>query len=92
MGTRTIPFSKELWIEKMISGEPAKKWFRLAPGTMVRLKSAYIIRCESFTKMIWAISLKYIVLISRKCGNDTSNIQVKGTIHCSAQHAATARL
>jgi len=51
MGTRTIPFSKELWIEREdFMEEPAKKWFRLAPGAMVRLKSAYIVKCESFTK------------------------------------------
>ncbi len=49
--TRTIHFSKELWIEKEDFMEvPVKKWFRLAPGTMVRLKSAYVIRCNSFIK------------------------------------------
>ena len=49
--TRKISFSKELWIEKEDFMEvPVKKWFRLAPGTMVRLKSAYIIRCDSFIK------------------------------------------
>ena len=51
--TRVIPFSKELWIEKDDFMEvPVKKWFRLAPGAMVRLKSAYIIRCDSFVKDI----------------------------------------
>ena len=49
--TRIISFSKELWIEKDDFMEvPVKKWFRLAPGTMVRLKSAYIIRCDNFVK------------------------------------------
>src|SRR6185312_10357895 len=49
--TRRITFSKELWIEKEDFMEtPVKKWFRLAPGQMVRLKSAYIIKCESFKK------------------------------------------
>ncbi len=96
MGTRNIPFSRHLWIEREDFMEiPAKKWFRLAPGTMVRLKSAYIIRCESFTKddlgNITEIHCTYIP--ESKSGNDTSNIQVKGTIHwVSAQHAATAEI
>ena len=47
-GTRTVPFSKELFIEKDDFMELApKKYFRLSPGQMVRLKSAYIIKCES---------------------------------------------
>lgn len=96
MGNRNIPFSRHLWIEREDFMEiPAKKWFRLAPGTMVRLKSAYIIRCESFTKddlgNITEIHCTYIP--ESKSGNDTSNIQVKGTIHwVSAQHAATAEI
>ena len=50
-GIRSMPFCKELWIEKEDFMEvPAKKWFRLAPGAMVRLKSAYIVKCESFDK------------------------------------------
>ena len=50
-GTRTIPFGKELWIEREDFMEvPARKWFRLAPGAMVRLKSAYIVRCDHFIK------------------------------------------
>ena len=96
MGTRNIPFSRNLWIEREDFMEiPAKKWFRLTPGAMVRLKSAYIIRCESFTKddlgNITEIHCTYIP--ESKSGNDTSNIQVKGTIHwVSAQHAATAEI
>ena len=51
LGKRSLPFSKELWIEREdFMEEPAKKWFRLAPGSMVRLKSAYIVKCESFIK------------------------------------------
>lgn len=50
-GTRVIPFSNELWIEREDFMEvPAKKWFRLAPGAMVRLKFAYIVKCEDFVK------------------------------------------
>jgi len=94
--TRVISFSKELWIEKEDFMEvPVKKWFRLAPGAMVRLKSAYIIRCDSFVKDdsgdVTEIHGTYIP--ESKSGNDTSGINVKGTIHwLSAQHAAKAEV
>ena len=94
--TRVIPFSKELWIEKEDFMEvPVKKWFRLAPGAMVRLKSAYIIRCDSFVKddsgNVTEIHGTYIP--ESKSGNDTSAITVKGTIHwLSVQHAAKAEV
>ncbi len=93
-GTRVIPFSNELWIEREDFMEvPAKKWFRLAPGAMVRLKFAYIVKCEDFVKdengNVTEIHCTYIP--ESKSGNDTSGINVKGTIHwVSAQHAKTA--
>jgi len=96
MGTRIVPFGKELWIEQEDFMEvPAKKWFRLAPGAMVRLKSAYIVKCESFTKdetgKVTAIHCTYIP--ETKSGNDTSGISVKGTIHwVSAAHAVPAEV
>ncbi|HMK03998.1 MAG TPA: glutamine--tRNA ligase/YqeY domain fusion protein [Ferruginibacter sp.] len=96
MGTRTVPFSKELWIEREDFMEvPAKKWFRLAPGAMVRLKSAYIIKCESFVKdtdgNISEIRCTY--LPETKSGSDTGAISVKGTIHwVSAAHAMAAEV
>jgi glutaminyl-tRNA synthetase len=82
--TRTVSFSKELWIEREdFMEEPIKKWHRLAPGQMVRLKSAYIIKCESITKdesgNISAIHCTY--LPESKSGHDTSELKVKGTIH-----------
>jgi len=95
-GTRVIPFSNELWIEREDFMEvPAKKWFRLAPGAMVRLKFAYIVRCEDFVKdengNVTEIHCTYIP--ESKSGNDTSGINVKGTIHwVSAQHAKTAEI
>ncbi|NBP69263.1 MAG: glutamine--tRNA ligase/YqeY domain fusion protein, partial [Cytophagia bacterium] len=50
-GTRNMPFGRELWIEQEDFMEvPPKKYFRLAPGQMVRLKSAYIIKCEEVIK------------------------------------------
>ncbi len=50
-GSREFPFSNELWIEREdFMEEPSKKFFRLAVGQMVRLKNAYIVRCDSFVK------------------------------------------
>jgi glutaminyl-tRNA synthetase len=95
-GTREIPFSKELWIEREdFMEEPAKKWFRLAPGATVRLKFAYIVKCDSFVKdengNVTEIHCSYIP--ESKSGEDTSGINVKGTIHwVSAQHAKTAEI
>ncbi len=96
MGHRTIPFSKELWIEREDFMEvPAKKWFRLAPGANVRLKSAYIVTCTNFVKdangSITEIHCTYIP--ESKSGHDTSGISVKGTIHwVSAPYAAAAEV
>ncbi len=95
-GHRTIPFSKELWIEREDFMEvPAKKWFRLAPGAMVRLKSAYIVRCDEFIKdengMITEIHCTYFP--ESKSGHDTSGLQTKGVIHwVSAKHAGIAEV
>ena len=96
MGKRMLPFSKQLWIEREdFMEEPAKKWFRLAPGGMVRLKSAYIVKCENFVKdadgKVTEIHGTYIP--ESKSGSDTSGISVKGTIHwvCAA-HAVTAEV
>jgi glutaminyl-tRNA synthetase len=95
-GTRVIPFSNELWIEREDFMEvPAKKWFRLAPGAMVRLKFAYIVKCEDFVKdengNVTEIHCAYIP--ESKSGNDTSGVNVKGTIHwVSAPHAKTAEI
>lgn len=93
---RTLPFSKELWIEKEDFMEvPAQKWFRLAPGAMVRLKNAYIIKCDSFIKdnngNVTEIRCSYIP--ESRSGSDSSGISVKGTIHwVSIKHAATAEV
>ncbi len=95
-GTRTIPFGKELWIEREdFMEEAAKKWFRFAPGASVRLKSAYILRCDTFDKdengKVTAIHCTYFP--ESKSGSDTSGIAVKGTIHwVSAAHASVAEV
>ena len=64
-GTRPIPFSKELWIEREDFMEVAsKKWFRLAPGAIVRLKSAYIVKCTGFEKdengLVTTVTAEYV--------------------------------
>jgi glutaminyl-tRNA synthetase len=95
-GTRTVPFSRELWIEREdFMEEPAKKWFRLAPGALVRLKSAYIVKCESFVKddqgNITEIHCTHIP--DSKSGGDSSGVSVKGTIHwVSVTHAVEAEV
>lgn len=95
-GTRKVPFSRELWIEREDFMEEApKKYFRLTPGNMVRLKSAYIVRCEGCVKdsdgNITEVHCTY--LPESKSGNDTSGISVKGTIHwVSVKHAHTAEV
>lgn len=83
-GTRILPFSREILIEKDDFLEnPPKKYFRLAPGQMVRLKSAYIIRCDDVIKdengEVTELHCSYIE--NSKSGQDTSGISVKGTIH-----------
>lgn len=93
---RDIPFSRELYIEAEDFMEVApKKFFRLAPGQMVRLKSAYIIRCDEVVKdaagKITELHCSYIP--ESKSGSDTSGINVKGTLHwVSAKHAVSAEI
>jgi glutaminyl-tRNA synthetase len=83
-GSRKLPFSRELYIEQDDFMEVApKKYFRLAPGQMVRLKSAYIIKCEEFIKdasgKVTELHCTYVP--ESKSGSDVSGIHVKGVIH-----------
>lgn len=83
-GVRSIRFSKEIWIERDDFMEnPPKKYFRLSPGNMVRLKSAYIIRCDEVKKDEngEVIELHCTYIPESKSGQDTSGIHVKGTLH-----------
>ena len=90
-GLRAVPFSSELWIQRDdFMEEPTKKYFRLGPGLMVRLKSAYIIKCDRFEKdatgQVQTIHASYFS--DSKSGSDTSGLHVKGTLHwVSAKHA-----
>ncbi len=83
-GNRPVAFSNELFIEKEDFMEnPPKKYFRLAPGQMVRLKGAYIIKCDEVVKDgsgdITELRCSYIP--ESRSGTDTSGIHVKGTLH-----------
>jgi glutaminyl-tRNA synthetase len=95
-GARYIPFSKEVWIEREDFMEaPPKKFFRLGPGLKARLKHAYIVECTDFMKdengNIIEVHANYIP--ESKSGQDTSGINVKGTIHwVSVAHAETAEV
>ena len=95
-GFREVPFTRELYIEREDFMEnPPKKFFRLAPGTMVRLKSAYIIRCDEAIKdeagNITEIRCTY--LPESRSGGEGSALKVKGTLHwVSAAHAIPAEI
>lgn len=95
-GYREIPFSGELYIEREDFMEnPPKKYFRLSPGKMVRLKSAYIIKCDEVIKNesggISEVRCSY--LPESRSGEDTSGINVKGTLHwVSIPHASNVEL
>ena len=83
-GVRNLPFSRELYIEADDFMEvPPKKFFRLAPGQKVRLKSAYIIQCDEVIKdasgIINTLHCSYIP--ESKSGSDTSGLKVQGTLH-----------
>jgi glutaminyl-tRNA synthetase len=83
-GMRDLPFSNEILIERDDFMEnPPKKYFRLAPGQMVRLKSAYIIKCDEVIKndagKVTELRCTYIP--ESKSGQDISGIHVKGTLH-----------
>jgi glutaminyl-tRNA synthetase len=93
-GKRKVPFSRELYIERDDFAEvPPPKFFRLKPGGEVRLKYAYIIKCEEVIKNAAGniIELRCTADLDSKSGGATANRKVKGTIHwVSAAHAIDA--
>jgi len=95
-GTRDIPFSRELYIEREDFMEnPPKKFFRLSPGQKVRLKSAYVIQCDEMVKDASGnvTELRCSHLPESKSGGAQSNIKVQATIHwVSIPHAITAEV
>lgn len=96
-GTRQLPFSKELYIEREDFMEnPPSKFFRLKPGGEVRLRYAYIIRCEEVIKDASGniVELRCTYDPDTKSGSAAaSERKVKGTIHwVSAQHASSVKV
>ncbi|MDP4193108.1 MAG: glutamine--tRNA ligase/YqeY domain fusion protein, partial [Bacteroidota bacterium] len=95
-GTRKVPFSKVIYIEKDdFREDPPKKFFRLSPGNEVRLRYAYIIKCVDVVKdekgEITELHCTYDP--ETKSGSANSGRKVKGTIHwVSAGHAVKAEL
>jgi glutaminyl-tRNA synthetase len=95
-GTRKVPFGRELFIDRDDFMEvPPPKYFRLRPGGEVRLKYAYIIKCEEVVKdgAGDVVELRCSVDLESKSGGATSKRKVKGTIHwVSAVHAIEAEV
>jgi glutaminyl-tRNA synthetase len=95
-GKRKVPFSRELFIEQDDFAEvPPPKFFRLKPGGEVRLKYAYIIKCEEVVKDAAGhiVELRCTADLDSKTGGATAGRKVKGTIHwVSAAHAVDAEV
>ena len=91
LGTRQVPFAKELYIEREdFMEEPPKKYFRLFPGNEVRLMNAYFVKCTDFKKdadgKVTEIHCTYDP--ASKGGNSPDGRKVKGTIHWVAAPTA----
>jgi len=95
-GTRSVPFSRELWLERDdFMEDPPKKFFRLAPGREVRLRYAYFIRCDEAIKDADGniIELHCTYDPETHGGNAPDGRKVKATLHwVSAQHAVEAEV
>lgn len=95
-GFREVPFSKEIYIERNdFMEDPPKKFFRMGPGREVRLKGAYIVKCENYIKdengTITEIHCTYDP--DTKSGGSGANRKVKGTLHwVSIDHAINAEV
>jgi len=95
-GIRKVPFSRELYIEQEdFMEDPPKKFFRLAPGKEVRLKHAYIVKCEEVIKdsngNVTELTCTYDP--DSKTGGATAGRKIKGTLHwVSAQQAKKAEV
>ena len=84
LGSRKLPFSRELWIEQSdFSENPPGKWKRLSPGAIVRLRYAFIIRCDEveYDGDGNVAQLKCTYFPDSKSGEDTSGLKPKGVVH-----------
>lgn len=97
MGTRKVPFSRELYIEQDdFLEKPPRKYYRLAPGKEVRLRYAYVIKCTDYVKDEKSGEIKEIHCIydpDTKDGPPKDGHKVEGIIHwVSAAHAVPAEM
>ena len=96
MGSRTVPFSREVYIERTdFMEEPPRRFFRLRPGGEVRLRNAYIIRCDDVVHDADGepAELRCSVDPSSRSGGEGARRKVKGTVHwVSAAHSVPAEL
>ena len=96
MGSRAVPFSREIYIERTDFMEnPPRKFFRLRPGGEVRLRNAYIIRCDEIVRGANGepAELRCSVDPSSRSGGEGARRKVKGTVHwVSAAHSVPAEL
>ena len=96
-GSRRVPFTREIWIERSdFMEEPFRKFYRLAPGREVRLRNAYVIRCDEVVK-----DPETGEVVELRCSHDADTMganpadgrKVRGTIHwVSAEHAVPAEV
>ncbi len=96
MGTRKVPFARELWIEQEDFREnPPPKYFRLAPGAEVRLRYAYVVKCTGVVRdeKTGAVSEVHCTYDPATRNNNPTDRKIKGTIHwASARHALPAEV
>ncbi|HQG78697.1 MAG TPA: glutamine--tRNA ligase/YqeY domain fusion protein [Bacteroidales bacterium] len=96
MGSRKVPFSRDLYIEQDdFMEDPPHKFFRLSPGSEVRLKGAYIIKCTGYTKDENGRIIEVLCTYDphTRSGGHLSGKKVKGTLHwVSAAHALDAEV
>jgi len=95
IGTRKVPFSREIYIERNdFMEEPPRKFFRLGPGREVRLKGAYFVKCEDYKKDEFGnITEVYCTYDPETKSGSGSQRKVKGTLHwVSVNHAIDAEI
>lgn len=96
LGQRQLPFDRELYIEQGdFAMVPPKKWKRLSPGAMVRLRYAYIIRCDEVITDAQgnAVELQCTYFPDSRSGADTSGLKPNGVIHwVSALHGVPVQV
>ena len=91
LGNRELPFGAQLYIERTdFSEDPPKKWKRLAPGEMVRLRYGFVIRCDEVVKddQDEIVELRCQIVEDSRSGRDNSGVKPNGVIHWVAADSA----